>query len=532
MATIFTVHGTFSSGPEDGHQWWQKGSTFEKDVRDYVEAEDGTPVEFKPFVWDGKNSEESRRKAAKALEKLVTPCERNGTWYCLVGHSHGGNVIRHYVEHLRSRGRYLGQWLTVGTPFTQGLFKFDFGGLDLLPRLFIISLTLLLIISLSINSYMVLVSKKLSSEPNLDRLASYALPISDAIAANIFAAAMVQFFCLLAVLLTAVVGPERLMAMILRGRLARSIRRSHLKWLPMNHILDEAILGLSTTKSINFPIFNAGGVVKAIRVTVFLILLFYLAVALFLSFLPAVCFYREDKLEEACSHFFNAANWLISPFETVNLALSNYILDTYFFDTWVSALLKSFSGAIFVSLVGLLLMLIVVYVASIFLSRSTLLIGRGVSSWLNNSTWAQIRARAWGSDQRGWVISSVAPTPSLKLGSDVRVLPAPLQDELSAIADEASARALSKLRRAVGAVGIENSNIGHSEILSNYLNWDELIHTTYFKVPRFRKLVCYAIAHFPGFRPSEKLKADPDYEKLGQWLAKIKGEAAPALASQ
>jgi hypothetical protein len=58
------------------------------------------------------------------------------------------------------------------------------------------------------------------------------------------------------------------------------------------------------------------------------------------------------------------------------------------------------------------------------------------------------------------------------------------------------------------------------------LTWEELIHTVYFKAARFRKLVCYVIARSPGFRPSEKLKADPDYEKLAEWLAEIQGQAS------
>ena len=61
MATIVTVQGTNASGSEEGDKWWQKGSTFEHDLRRLIQAKDGN-LEFKPHIWDGANSEISRRR--------------------------------------------------------------------------------------------------------------------------------------------------------------------------------------------------------------------------------------------------------------------------------------------------------------------------------------------------------------------------------------------------------------------------------------------------------------------------------------
>jgi hypothetical protein len=58
MAKIITVHGTGATGPEEGYDWWQKGSLFEKHVRELVEAEVGT-LKFQRLIWNGKNSEMS-----------------------------------------------------------------------------------------------------------------------------------------------------------------------------------------------------------------------------------------------------------------------------------------------------------------------------------------------------------------------------------------------------------------------------------------------------------------------------------------
>jgi len=59
-------------------------------------------------------------------------------------------------------------------------------------------------------------------------------------------------------------------------------------------------------------------------------------------------------------------------------------------------------------------------------------------------------------------------------------------------------------------------------VAEDFLTWGELIHTSYFVVPRFRKLVCYAIAHSPGFKPTEEFKRDPDYPLMLRWLEEIR----------
>src|SRR5262249_46038046 len=92
MATIITVHGTCDTGPEEGTRWWQRGSPFEKHIRELVESEN-EKLEFKPLVWDGANSEVSRRAGAAKLYAEVKVLEANEEKYILVGHSHGGSVI-------------------------------------------------------------------------------------------------------------------------------------------------------------------------------------------------------------------------------------------------------------------------------------------------------------------------------------------------------------------------------------------------------------------------------------------------------
>jgi hypothetical protein len=122
MATIIAVHGTFATGPEEGEGWWQRGGALDRDIRELVEADDSR-LDFAPHVWDGQNSETSRRAAGQALLQRLAALEQKGEKYCLIGHSHGGSVIASALFAAGSRKNSLpglSRWLTVGTPFIRG----------------------------------------------------------------------------------------------------------------------------------------------------------------------------------------------------------------------------------------------------------------------------------------------------------------------------------------------------------------------------------------------------------------------------
>ncbi len=127
MATIITVHGTFAAptaadpngGPMPELQWWESGSTFEKDMRDLVDARDGE-LNFVPFPWAGDNSEVERRAAGDRLTKRMRELEARSEPYCIIGHSHGGSIVSDALLSNAARRRPLAnlkQWITVGTPF-------------------------------------------------------------------------------------------------------------------------------------------------------------------------------------------------------------------------------------------------------------------------------------------------------------------------------------------------------------------------------------------------------------------------------
>ncbi|MEL7049455.1 MAG: hypothetical protein AAFO75_10930, partial [Pseudomonadota bacterium] len=155
MATLITVHGTFAhmggtaqtaknanstknggqpgTHPEptqpphatDGNQtqyvdqWWAEDSAFAKQIRQDIQASDGS-FQIKPFVWTGDNSESDRRREGERLYRELRELDDAGEKYCLIGHSHGGSVISHALLYSAAKKTELAglqKWLTVGTPF-------------------------------------------------------------------------------------------------------------------------------------------------------------------------------------------------------------------------------------------------------------------------------------------------------------------------------------------------------------------------------------------------------------------------------
>ena len=97
-------------------------------------------------------------------------------------------------------------------------------------------------------------------------------------------------------------------------------------------------------------------------------------------------------------------------------------------------------------------------------------------------------------------------------------LPDSLGEEISALSDDAASKALSKFRRGIGALAFSDDVTNKASIVEQYLRWDELIHTCYFRVPRFRKLVAYAVSTSDGFCASPAFKADAEYVAVAKWL--------------
>ncbi len=280
MATIVPVHGTFAHVPSAAsdtvqasseQQWWEPGSSFEADLGRWVEGRDG-PIHFAPFVWDGENSEQSRRLAGKALMDVAVHMEADGEPYVLLGHSHGGSVIAAALQSAvarRKRLERLTRWISVGTPFVNMRKEvFLFSRIPLVLQAIYVALLLFVV--------MFLVPMALGLAAGEDTRSRYMgqfgladLGSLDGIATlGITTLAVSSVFILFYVFLRLM--DRRMLHMYARGNIARAREQYGPKWLGLTHEDDEVVQGLRSLGSTRFHIFDksfhgVGGVRVASR---------------------------------------------------------------------------------------------------------------------------------------------------------------------------------------------------------------------------------------------------------------------------
>jgi len=495
MAAIITVHGTFATGPEEGDSWWQKGSDFQRDVREWVEAEDGQPT-FQPHIWTGLNSEMARRAAANSLLQRLSKLDAQGQQYCLVGHSHGGSVIATaIVRRRRQRLAGLSRWITVGTPFIttegRGLLFSRLGNFSKIAYLAFFNFGFLM-------SASYLYSYVYSSFPMQLALANSFMDF-------------LPFVLLHGVLW--LLDRSRSGAYSAFGR--RAGAKLHVpQWVPLRHVNDEAIGGLGAISKISFPIFNRSFMeVPLLSAGVLISPLIIIGILLgggtyFFSLFPKELIGDVSNLRSLFA--------AVEIIRSLSMVWVFPLVATGVISMQTASILGYFTGLLIIPLLFFLIaaiLLVLIRVFSVIISAAS---GRA----LNEITWTQVRQSAFGNDTIGEVARGAFDRPSW-VETSLLPLPSDLSREIADLSDRAAAQSIAKLRSAVQLLAFSGGDKKKSDLLAEYLTWDELIHTAYFKVPRFRKLVCYGIAHSQGFRPSEKFKSDPDYALLGAWYAQL-----------
>lgn len=492
VATIVAVHGTYATGPEEGEGWWQQGGALERDLRNLIEADDGR-LDFVPHVWDGENSETSRRAAGEALLKRIAGLERDGRKYCLIGHSHGGSVVAAAL--LAAGGRKnalpgLSRWLTVGTPFIRGRRRgLLFSRLGLLGKSAYISFLVLA-------AYLAVA---FSSAAMQDRSVPWWF---SSIGVAVFALSAFLPFILLHALLW---WRDRGRSRLFRVKDHRRAREAfHGRWLCFRHPADEAVEGLRAAPTVRFPIFSRRFLVAPLS-----------AVTVILAPIAALLAVEAIPLPDISDQPLLKAGQELA--QTVEKRLQEGAIPIWLVAT---SLLVLFFVVPPLVLFGLATALVLAMQA--LSARLSAVLSRQ----FDRLTWHQIRQSAFGNDTVGEIAVEATDRP-VWMGVAPASMPEELSREVGALADAAAAQAVAKLRRAVQLLAFSEGEQKKSDLLAEYLTWDELIHTAYFKVPRFRKLVALAIAQSPGFRPSEKFKADPDYATLGRWCEQL-SQPAPA----
>lgn len=521
MATIITVHGTNDTGPADAvvpgeGQWWQRHSFFDRHIRELVEAEDGD-LKVEPHIWDAKNSENSRHSAATYLLKSIKP---EGTFTghkCLVGHSHGGSIISTALAQASARSdklRDLSGWITVGTPFIKSMKKrLLFSRLGLRGKSLYISILTFLMFAVFLAVFVW--PDTLAPQGNINLRSVFSLVILPSMPFVILYLVLLWF-------------NWRSLPVYHQSTYAAFSKDHFVKWTALSHSKDEAILGLLAAKSIRFPIFGEKFAVPIISFVGAVILPFLLLALLASRTAMAIMLAWANDRDPLWWTTFSSAEDSLSPPSPGGILQNLPVLMNliYHFSRPVTEVLKlelseSQFFYSFVLLIAPTLFLIAGFI--IFLTGCLIanLISTALGKTLDRLTWAEIKRSLYGDDRGADIATEVNSCP-MWLNRKQHPLPRELADEIENLSNEAAKQSIGKLRSAITQFAFSEDKRSKSDVLSDYLTWKELIHTTYFHVPRFRKLVAYAITQADGFRPTEAFLNDPDYEVVKGWYEEIK----------
>ncbi len=639
MATVFAVHGTYAhvdgtpiGRTDDGSdkQWWEKGSTFEAELKENVAAVDGA-LEFEPVVWNGDNSELARRDAGGKLLTAAAELDKNGKSFVMVGHSHGGSVISaSLLEAVAKRKPLanLSRWITVGTPFVR-LQKemFLFSRIPLFLQATYVALLLFVVMFLLPMLLGLFASDDVRGRYmggvgviNFESVNGIAtLAFTTLIMSSVF----ILFYVFLYVM------DRRILHMHSPGVIKKAREKFGAGWLGLTHGDDEAVQGLRALGTVDFSIFH-----KDFFVPVFTAMaVFALPVAyLILIFWPTAmngltqylktnvyqyesskavvadakklrddirglrremrgsgltlqgCLSGNRTQKPSADMTTEQANaicerWRVARkefgalevkqpgiqrtlrFESTYLDPDTGLLQGEGRDTRVNSwmlfnllndgitstfglnqmrrgengarlsrrdrqtrrILRLLIPALLVPLLFALSAVAVLFVVSV--------VARFISGYIAKAldavTWRQVRRSALGNDTSSEVAQNAAARPHW-LEESYTYLPSELADKLTEQSNKAAVQSIGKFRNAISDLAFADAKESNSDIVTEYFTWKELVHSSYFDVPEFRKLVLYAIAQSDGFKPTEKFMADPMYARVAAWGTELKRDATAA----
>jgi hypothetical protein len=142
---VVTVHGTGDTAASIvGDKWFQQGSVFTEQVKARL-AVRGFAADIVPLLWSGANSARAREAGADELADTIKRIDRQYKGQVhIIAHSHGGNVANEAAALLRWGRRPPGKeriasLVTVGTPF----FKLQTGAAERFAGLAFLGLSVL-----------------------------------------------------------------------------------------------------------------------------------------------------------------------------------------------------------------------------------------------------------------------------------------------------------------------------------------------------------------------------------------------------
>ncbi len=165
------------------------------------------------------------------------------------------------------------------------------------------------------------------------------------------------------------------------------------------------------------------------------------------------------------------------------------------------------------ALLALAVMLVIQFVADRFSAV--------LSRVFNRMTHDQITRQALGNDTDGEIALGADSRPAW-LPLAYPALPREVGDKIADYSNQNSFRSLAKFRNAISTLAFSESEDEGGGIITTYLTWRELIHTSYFEVPEFLKLLAYAVGHTDGFAAGGAFKTDPDFDRAERWYDAIR----------
>lgn len=531
MATIITVHGTNATGPEQGDQWWQVGSRFEQAIRARVAATSGE-LEFKPLIWDGRNSESSRFAAGSRLAGVIRWLEKRGEPYCAIGHSHGGSVMAHaLVEATWSGGqlRHLRRWITVGTPFIETRrLLFLFSRLDVRGVAAYLIFAYLAVMWLAfVASSILLVSTS--------TLRNQAFDIAVILIGPLFLALVYRAIHRL--------QPEKLRhtQRAAGPSVACELGRT---WLAFWHRGDEAIQGLKLLKDLPIKPFDRkfAAPVLAYASVLLLPLLMYALSRLeqydqladvfrvwFPRFAPA-----EQCSPEGWIPSDNRCADIFKQFARNNLAIiaspARLLRDVAALAGLATEGTRSFNVSMVAALLtgGVLLGFAGFWFISMAIHRTVLatagVVSAVVSRLLNRFTRTQALRLGYGCDTIGERACGALERPPW-LATPFPPLPEALETEITQASNDAAVASIASLRSALGVIAFSETDYTPTDLVTRSLSGRELVHTNYFYSDRLNKLVAYAISQEDGFQATPAFQSDPDYPLVARWYNDLLGRS-------
>jgi pimeloyl-ACP methyl ester carboxylesterase len=112
---IVTIHGTFASGAE----WPNPDSRFCSWLGEELQRGGATDIRIEDHRWSGANSDADRVAGSEALRTRLARIRREHPGHAtfLIGHSHGGNVALHALNHSPEDRASVAGVVTLATPF-------------------------------------------------------------------------------------------------------------------------------------------------------------------------------------------------------------------------------------------------------------------------------------------------------------------------------------------------------------------------------------------------------------------------------